>query len=266
MFEKQYRLLVSEILNEGHLRSTRAGQAYSMFGKQLSFDMTREFPLLKGRRINWKSVAGELAALLKGSTHIDDFKKRGCHFWDDWADEKGNINLDYGRTWIDFNGVNQLVQLIEGLKFDQTGRRHIITGWRPETADKVDLPCCHMLYQWYVNQFGELEMLWFQRSADLMVGVPSDMVTAALLNLLVAQTVSLKPGKVTMVFGDVHIYTNHLVGVNEYLRYTNDMYLTQVYPNDVELDDKANVFNFEPEMLKIVRYNVENQIKFKLNV
>lgn len=217
-YEQSYLELIDEVMRDGNRRKTRNAETISTFGKVLVVDelVHSQFPILKGRKLYPKGVFGELAAFLKGPKTLKDFENEGCNYWKQWAKPDGTINVDYGNSWLDFNGVNQLDDLLVSLATDPNGRRHIISGWRPDKLQELDLPCCHMLYQWYVNG-DKLEMIWYQRSVDVMVGLPSDVILAAAWNIIIAEELGLQPGKLTFMLGDTHIYTNHLPKVVEYL-------------------------------------------------
>lgn len=215
MFESCYTGLVNEVLTFGELREGRNGTTKALFGTTLTFDLQQEFPMLNMRRMFPSGILGELAAMLRGPKHINDFKRWNCNYWDKWAKPDGSIAVDYGNVWHDFNGVNQIDQLRESLIASPTSRRMLITGWRPG-AD-VDLPCCHVMYQFYVREGKYLDMIWTQRSADVMVGVPSDAVfAAAWLIAICAEFTWLTPGRCVMNFGDTHIYAEHFEEAKEY--------------------------------------------------
>lgn len=261
---EQYRNLITDILTNGEKRDTRAGKAYSVFGKSLTIDMTNSFPVLLGRKMFIKPVLGELAAFLGGPKNVQDFKDQGCNYWDKFSSEQGELDLDYGNAWLDFNGVNQLQELVDTLKRNPTDRRMIVSGWRPDRLKQLSLPCCHMLYQWYVRDGKYLDMMWYQRSVDTMIGLPSDIILAATWNALLANEVGLTPGKLTFFLGDTHIYANHMEGVADYLRQVN--YVTSVDRPKYSLAKEASVFNFTPDMLVLEEYNTLPAIKFDLNV
>lgn len=215
--EVEYWLLVSKVLNEGQLKNTRNGETKSIFASSLEFDLSKGyFPILSGRKMHYKGVLGELEAFLNMPKNVEDFKKAGCNYWGLWADkDTGALNVDYGNAWLNWNneGINQLRQVADTLKVDPYNRRLLVTGWNPSNLADLSLPCCHIMYQWgvrEVNGVSHLDMLWIQRSADVMIGVPSDMILAAALNIALANEVGMVPGKVTMVFGDTHIYAEHI--------------------------------------------------------
>jgi len=277
---EQYAKLIEKILQEGDKRKTRAGETYSIFGETITIDTSIEFPLLRGRKLFYKPVLGELSAFLHCPNNVKDFQSKGCNYWNEWGSKDqielfrdggrnygaGAITLDYGNKWVDFNGTNQLENLIQSLKIDPTGRRHIITGWDPSNLVNLDLPCCHLLYQWYVREGEFLDMIWYQRSVDVMVGLPSDIILAAAWNALIAHQVGLRPGKIKLVLADTHIYTNHIEPTIEYMRNVTNCLDKNYCVLNYELKEDATVLNFSPEMLTINNYDPCPAIKFKLNV
>ncbi len=255
-----YKRIVSKALNSP-FRQTRNALTQSYFGEMLQFDsLTKgEFPILLSRKLYPRGVIGELASFLQGASTVAQFKANGCNYWDAWGDENGDLNLDYGTSWLDFNGVNQLANVVKSLKEDPMSRRHLISAWRPDRLEGLSLHCCHYSYQWNVTVDGELEMLWVQRSVDLMIGLPADIILAAVFNLLMAQTVGLKPGKITMHLGDCHVYTSHANNAASLL----DRSIFGTAPK-YNLDPDATVFNFTPDMLEITEYNPCDPLDFKL--
>jgi len=256
-YELQYKLIVKELLAEGKQTEGRNGKTLSSFAKTLSFDLEDGFPLLTGRKMFYKGVLGELAAMLRGPKALADFEAFGCNYWRDWAKPDGSINVDYGNTWIDFNGVNQLEEVLNMIKTDPTNRRMLITGWKPNNIKNLDLPCCHLLYQWYVRD-GKLDMMWYQRSADLMIGVPSDAILAAAWNIAMASETNLIPGKVTMVFGDTHIYDEHIEPAYEYLGREIYRLPKFVYTGNTKVSE------WVPANLELREYIHDQPIKFEL--
>lgn len=175
------------------------------------------FPILQGRKMYPKGILGEFAAMIRRPSCVADFEKWGCNYWGKWADENGKLNLDYGNSWFDFNGVNQVAQLKEKLKNNPTDRRMIITGWKPDGMEDLSLPCCHCFYQFYVRDGKYLDMIWYQRSVDLMIGLPSDIVFAAAWLISLANEFGLSTGIIKFDLGDCHIYSQHLTGALEYI-------------------------------------------------
>jgi len=255
--EKDYKTLVQHVLDNGVDKLGRNGITRSVFGQALSFDLQEGFPLLTSRKMFYKGVMGEFAAMVRGPKTLKDFEEFGCNYWKQWAKDDGSINVDYGNAWLDFHGVNQIKNVIDTLILNPNDRRMLIIGWNPTNLANLDLPCCHYSYQWYVND-GKLEMLWNQRSADLMIGVPADIILAATWNIAMAAEAGLVPGKVTMVFGDTHIYEEHFENTTEYLRRPIKALPTYSY------NDKMTVTGFIPADISIRDYKHADAIKFEL--
>lgn len=261
MFEKDYEALIEKILHTGEKKYGRNGNTYSVFGETLTIDLVHGFPLLSGRKIFYKGVFGELAAMLRGPKTIKDFEKYGCNYWKQWAQENGDISIDYGNKWLDFNGYNQLASVIDKLQNNPNDRRMLVTGWDPSNLENLDLPCCHYAYQWYVRDESHLDMLWHQRSCDTMIGLPSDIVFAAAWNIMLANEVGLIPGKITMTLGDTHIYEEHTMVAYEYLDRPKHRRLPTWQLLSMEGDSHLE---FTPEMLVIKDYTPNDILKFKL--
>lgn len=212
-FEQDYFDLVRKVLTNGYIVEGRNGFTKSLIGETLRFNLyDNDFPLLNSRQYSYRGVFGEFAALLRGPKHLHDFIEQGCNYWAKWANADLSLYLDYGNAWLDFNGVNQLEWLSNEIKTNPNSRRLIVSGWRPDHVinNKLSLPCCHYSYQFIVRD-STLNMVWIQRSADLMIGVPADAVLAALWVIALANEVGLEPGEVVMQFGDTHIYSEHEV-------------------------------------------------------
>jgi len=230
----------------------------SAFNESIYFDLTVEFPLLTTRKIFYDGVLGELAAFVRGPKHLDDFKKWGCNYWGPWANEDGSIDIDYGNKWIDWRGYNQLEALVQGLKEDPNGRRHMMTSWAPENVlgDRLSLPCCHHTYQFYVRR-GFLDMHWIQRSTDVMIGLPSDAVLAAAMTMSLAKEVGLMPGEVMMTLGDTHIYALHMLEARELLE------RKQRNPPRARYTG-SGLTDFDPTKLRVDSYNPNESLKFEV--
>jgi len=227
-FELHYADLISKILCKGEKKDCRNGYTKSVFGESIKVDISDgSFPLIQGRKMYPEGILGEFAAFVRGPKHVDDFKKWGCNYWDLWADKDGNLTIDYGNAWI-ANG--QLDWLIKTLKTNPNDRRMIINGWRPERLKYLSLPCCHYSYQFHVNTNGELNMIWNQRSVDMMIGLPADFVLAAIWVIILANEVNLRPGTITMMLGDCHIYDEHLdqaeMYINNVYRYLGNLQMS----------------------------------------
>ena len=272
-FEESYVDLVKRVLTEGKVRDTRNAYTRSTFATTLEIDSLKHgyFPILQGRKIFYKGVLGELAAMLKGPKTLKDFKDEGCNYWAQWANEDGTIELDYGNAWRDFNGVNQLKNTVESLTLNPYGRRHLITGWNPSRLATLSLPCCHLLYQWYVTNDGYLDMIWYQRSVDVMVGLPSDIIVAAAWNIIMAAATGYKPGKLTFMMGDTHIYCSHESGAKQYLAKADGMRfkgITYKYMANVDSDEGPMAYfdNFSKNAIEFTTPYIAQQIlKFEVH-
>jgi len=267
----QYAALIDKILKTGEKRKTRAGDTFSIFGETMTIDMYSTFPLLLGRKMFYKPVLGEMATFLQGPKNVADFQKNGCNYWNAWGNtdphkaDYGAINVDYGNAWRDFNGVDQLAEVVSSLVNNPTDRRMLVSGWRPDNLKSLDLPCCHLLYQWYVRDGKYLDMVWYQRSVDVMVGLPSDIILAAALNIILAESANLVPGTLKFMLGDTHIYSNHLPGVLDYLRSLQNV--RDWTPARWSVDNNITIDNFTVDSINIHNYtNHEPAIKFELNV
>jgi len=212
----QYQALLADILANGETRVDRTGTGIlGVFGRQTRFDLAEGFPLLTTKRLHWKSIAVELLWFLRGDTNIKWLKENGCSIWDEWADAEGELGPVYGRQWRswaapDGRVIDQIGQLIAALKTNPFSRRHVISAWNPADVDDMALPPCHCLFQFHVSASGKLSCQLYQRSADVFLGVPFNIASYALLTLMVAQVVGLKPGTFVHSLGDTHLYLNHL--------------------------------------------------------
>ena len=254
-FEKDYAALIKEILESGSDRQTRNGMTRSVFGMNLTIPMNgdRTFPIIQGRKMFSKGILGELAAMLRQPKHIKDFEQWGCNYWKQWANEDGSINVDYGNAWFDFNGFDQIASLRDKLANNPTDRRMIISGWRPDALEDLSLPCCHYAYQFYVRDGKYIDMLWTQRSVDMMIGLPSDIVFAAAWLIAIANEFGYEPGNIKMCLGDCHVYEEHLRNAVRYVDTVNSV----DYPAPTYMYwgyDGADFCKFEPKDLEIMGY------------
>ncbi len=258
-FEQSYLNIVKDILNNGDLKKTRNGNTKSLFGKMLIINelIYNKFPILTTRRIFYKSGLGEYSALIRGVSNIRDFEKFGCNYWKLWAKENGNINIDYGNVWKDFNGFNQMEDVLFKLKNNKNDRRMIITGWKPDNLKDLSLPCCHTFYNFNVIN-NKLNLLWIQRSADFMVGVPTDIIFAAVMLLNFSNLSNIKPGQIKMIFTDAHIYEEHFEKTKILLKREK-----KSLPN-FRFNKQKDLYSFVPEDLKIIKYKYNDKINFYL--
>lgn len=267
-YERDYFALVNKVLKHGYLTDNRNGLTKSLIGETLKFSLyENDFPLLNSRKYSFRGVFGEFAALIRGPKNLNDFIDQGCSYWAKWANKDLSIDLDYGNAWLDFNGVNQLEWLVNELKTNPTSRRLIVTGWNPANVinNKLSLPCCHYSYQFIVRD-DTLNLVWIQRSADLMIGVPADAVLAALWVIALANEVGLEPGEVTMQFGDTHIYEEHLEQA-EALRNTYQpiRHIKSAPKYKLWSDPGKPLTEFEPKDIEIVNYApLDNVVNFLL--
>lgn len=275
-FEKNYWLLVKDIIENGDDVQSRNSKVKEKFGIQLDIDIAEnEIPLLTQRRIFYKGVIGETTSFLKGVKNISDFEKNGCNYWKKWADdENGKIRLSYGNDWLNFGnssdsenvGINQIEQIVNELKTNPFSRRLVLSGWNPNAVwnNMLSLPCCHYSYQFRTverNNVKYLDLVWIQRSADIILGTPSNMINAFIMSRLMAQTVNMKPGKIIFQLGNVHIYDSHIEKAKQIidsLDFESDSSTTY------KLNDKATIFDFDIKDIDIIGYEPKSKIEFEL--
>jgi thymidylate synthase len=211
----QYLDLLRLVLERGKTKSDRTGTGtISVFGAQARFDLAAGFPLLTTKKLHLKSIVHELLWFLRGDTNIQYLKDNGVTIWDEWADAEGNLGPVYGAQWRrwqapDGRAIDQIESVVQQIKRNPDSRRLIVSAWNVAEIDKMKLPPCHALFQFFV-QDGALSCQLYQRSADLFLGVPFNLASYALLTLMVAQVCGLKPGEFIHTFGDLHLYSNHL--------------------------------------------------------
>jgi thymidylate synthase len=214
-----YLDLMSHVLAHGHAKADRTGTGtLSVFGWQMRFDLAAGFPVLTTKKLHLRSIIHELLWFLQGDTNIRYLKENGVSIWDEWADGNGDLGPVYGHQWRHWPArsvdnpsgeIDQIVQLVDGLKRNPDSRRHIVTAWNPSDVDRMALPPCHALFQFYVAD-GRLSCQLYQRSADIFLGVPFNIASYALLTLMVAQVCGYRPGDFVHTLGDAHLYSNHL--------------------------------------------------------
>jgi thymidylate synthase len=223
--ERQYLDLLAEVLERGAHKSDRTGTGTrSVFGRQMRFALDGPFPLLTTKKLHLKSIIYELLWFLRGDTNVRWLQAHGVSIWDEWADENGELGPVYGYQWRhwrtpDGRDIDQIRQVLENIRARPDSRRHLVSAWNPADVDKMALPPCHALFQFYVAQ-GTLSCQMYQRSADLFLGVPFNLASYALLTRMVAQVCDLRPGEFVLTLGDAHLYTNHLTQAREQLART----------------------------------------------
>ena len=260
-FEEQYIALIRKVLQHGRQRDTRNHRTISIFGESITADVRKGFPILEGRKLFPRGVFGELAAMLRKPTNVRDFTKWGCNYWDSWADEDGSLVVDYGNAW---HADGQIVELKRLLLEDPNSRRMLINGWRPDRLKELSLPCCHYSYQFYVGNDRTIHMVWTQRSVDVMIGLPSDMIFAAAWLIAIGNEFNLTPATIKMDFGDTHIYVDHLQGVQTYVAQYKERVQKKVqYVYD--MPEGTDFCLFDPNKLVLVGYEPQDKIGFKLH-
>ncbi len=222
---KQYLDLMRQIREHGVARDDRTGTGtLSVFGHQMRFDLSEGFPLVTTKKVFLKGIIHELLWFVAGSTNVQYLQDNGVHIWDDWADEQGDLGPVYGSQWRswpapDGSTIDQIGKVIEQIKTNPNSRRLIVSAWNVAEVEKMALPPCHMLFQFYVAN-GRLSCQLYQRSADVFLGVPFNIASYALLTMMIAQVTGLKAGDFVHTLGDAHLYMNHLEQADEQLSRT----------------------------------------------
>ena len=262
---KQYHDLLKHILANGVEKKDRTGVGtISTFGYQMRFNLEERFPLLTTKKVHLKSVIHELLWFLRGDTNIKYLKDHGVSIWDEWADERGELGPIYSKQWRSWSSdketVDQISNVIHLLKTNPESRRIIVNSWNVGEIEKMALPPCHCLFQFYA-QDGKLSCQLYQRSADVFLGVPFNIASYALLTMMVAQVTGLKAHEFIHTFGDVHIYLNHLEQVH--------LQLSRPFkplPKMILNPQVKNIFEFKYEDFTLVGYDPHPPIKAKVAV
>ena len=258
---KQYLDLVQHILDNGEEKTDRTGTGtISVFGYQMRFALDKTFPVLTTKKLHLRSIIHELLWFLKGSTNISYLKENKVSIWDEWADENGELGPVYGyqwRSWPTPNGesIDQISQIVEGLKKNPDSRRHIVSAWNVADVSKMALPPCHALFQFYVAN-GKLSCQLYQRSADVFLGVPFNIASYALLTMMIAQVCDFEPGEFIHTLGDAHLYTNHLEQAK--LQLTRE---PRTLPTMKINPDVKSIFDFKYEDFVLEGYEPHPHIK-----
>jgi thymidylate synthase len=258
---KQYLDLLDHVLKHGTEKSDRTGTGtLSVFGYQMRFDLNNGFPLLTTKKLHLKSILHELLWFISGETNIRYLKDNGVKIWDEWADEKGDLGPVYGyqwRSWPADGGrkIDQLLNVIDNIKKSPDSRRHVVSAWNVGELDKMALPPCHILFQFYVAK-GKLSCLLYQRSADIFIGVPFNIASYAILTHMVAQVTGLSPGDFVHTLGDAHIYLNHIEQVK--LQLSREPYRLPQLVLSPEVND---ILKFRYEDFNLTDYMAHPHIK-----
>ena len=251
------------VLDTGSEKIDRTGVGtISTFGHQMRFNLEDGFPILTTKKLHLKSIIHELIWFLQGDTNINYLNQHGVRIWNEWADENGELGPVYGEQWRswpagDGETIDQISELVLGLKNNPDSRRHLVTAWNPAVLNKMALPPCHCLFQFYVSN-ERLSWQLYQRSADIFLGVPFNIASYALLTLMLAQVTNYLPGEFIHTMGDAHIYKNHLVQVREQLT-RSPKPLPKMRLNPEVMD----IFDFTYEDFNLIDYNPAPHIAAK---
>jgi thymidylate synthase len=252
---KQYLDLLRHIKECGVEKSDRTGTGTrSVFGYQMRFDLSEEFPVLTTKKLHLRSIIHELLWFLKGDTNVQYLHDNGVTIWDEWADANGDLGPVYGYQWRSWHApdgrvIDQIAQVEESIRRNPDSRRHIVTAWNPADVDRMALPPCHALFQFYVAD-GKLSCQLYQRSADVFLGVPFNIASYALLTRMMAQVTGLKPGEFVHTLGDAHLYLNHLEQVDLQLsREPRPLPAMEIDPT------VRSIFDFRYEDFKLTGYD-----------
>lgn len=263
---KQYLDLLQRILNEGVRKEDRTGTGtLSVFGHQMRFNLDDGFPCLTTKKLHLKSIIYELLWFLRGDTNVKYLQEHGVRIWNEWADANGDLGHIYGyqwRSWPDYDGghIDQIKEVVDTLKHNPDSRRIIVSSWNVADLNRMNLPPCHMLFQFYVAD-GRLSLQLYQRSADSFLGVPFNIASYALLLMMMAQVTGLKAGDFIHTLGDAHIYLNHLDQVH--LQLTREPRpLPRMHINP----DVKDIFSFRYEDFELTDYNPYPHIAGKVSV
>lgn len=263
---RQYLDLMQHILDHGVVKSDRTGTGTkSIFGHQMRFNLSEGFPCVTTKKLHLRSIIHELLWFIKGDSNIQYLKENGVRIWDEWADENGDLGPVYGvqwRSWPKSDGttVDQLTQVIDTIKNNPDSRRIIINAWNVGEIEKMALPPCHTLFQFYVAD-GKLSCQLYQRSADVFLGVPFNIASYALFTLMIAQVCELEAGDFVHTFGDAHLYSNHMEQAKLQLsRDPRPLPLMKINP------EVKDIFSFKYEDFQLVNYDPHPHIKGEVAV
>ena len=262
----QYHDLLKKILRSGEEKSDRTGTGtISIFGHQMRFNLQDGFPLITTKKIHLKSIIHELLWFLQGSTNTSYLKKHKVKIWDEWADENGELGPIYGnqwRSWSSSDGktYDQISSIISNLKSNPDSRRHIVSAWNVGDIEKMNLPPCHILFQFYVIN-KKLSCQLYQRSADVFLGVPFNIASYALLTMMVADQANLEYGEFIHTFGDAHIYLNHKLQVEQQLKRS-----IRTLPQMIIKKNIPSIFEYKFNDFTLVNYNPHDHIKADVSV
>ena len=263
---KQYLDLLSHVMEHGVEKKDRTGTGtISTFGYQMRFDLSGSFPLITTKKLHLRSIIYELLWFLTGGTNVKYLQEKGVRIWNEWADDDGNLGPVYGYQWrswpaSDGRHIDQISAVVRSLKENPDSRRHIVNAWNVGEIEKMALPPCHILFQFYVAD-GRLSCQLYQRSADIFLGVPFNIASYSLLTLMMAQVTGYKPGEFVHTFGDAHIYLNHIEQVR--LQLTREPRPLPVMTLNPDVND---IFSFRYEDFTLTGYDPHPAIKGEISV
>lgn len=263
---KQYLDLLDHVIKNGSLKSDRTGTGtISVFGYQMRFDLQQWFPLLTTKKLHLRSIIYELLWFLNGDTNVKYLNDNGVSIWDEWADENGELGPVYGKQWrswptADGKNIDQITQLIQTIKNNPDSRRMIVSAWNTGEIEKMALPPCHVLFQFYVAG-GKLSCQLYQRSADIFLGVPFNIASYALLTMMIASVCDLEYGDFIHTFGDAHLYSNHLD--QAHLQLSRNL---RPLPQMVINPEIKDIFNFSFQDFQLNGYDPHPHIKAQVAV
>ncbi len=263
---KQYLNLLQRILDEGVVKGDRTGTGTkSIFGHQMRFNLEEGFPLITTKKLHLKSIIHELLWFLNGDTNVHYLQENGVRIWNEWANEDGDLGHIYGyqwRSWPDYNGghIDQIKEVVRQLEEDPNSRRIIVSAWNVADLDKMNLPPCHLLFQFYVAN-GRLSLQLYQRSADTFLGVPFNIASYALLLQMMAQVTGLKAGDFVHTTGDTHLYLDHLEQAR--LQLTRE---PRPLPRMIINPEVKSIFDFKYDDFQLEGYNPWPHIAAKVSV
>ncbi|MFN3951666.1 MAG: thymidylate synthase [Thermaurantimonas sp.] len=263
---QQYHDLMRTIVERGAKKYDRTGVGtLSIFGYQMRFDLSEGFPLVTTKKLHVRSIIHELLWFLKGSTNIAYLRENNVTIWDEWADENGDLGPVYGYQWRswpapDGRSIDQISNLIDQIRRNPDSRRLIVSAWNVADIDRMKLPPCHTLFQFYVVD-GTLSCQLYQRSADVFLGVPFNIASYALLTMMVAQVTNLRPGEFIHTFGDAHLYLNHLEQARLQLTRKPKPLPTMILNPEI-----TSIFDFRYEDFTLLGYDPHPHIKAEVAV
>ncbi len=263
---KQYLKLLNHILETGTAKEDRTGTGtISTFGYQMRFNLQEGFPLLTTKKLHLKSIIHELLWFLNGDTNVKYLQENGVRIWNEWADENGDLGHIYGYQWrswpaSDGSHIDQITRVINDIKNNPDSRRLIVSAWNVGDLDNMNLPPCHILFQFYVAD-GKLSCQLYQRSADTFLGVPFNVASYALLTMMFAHVTGLQPGDFVHTFGDVHIYNDHIEQVKEQLK--REPYALPKLRINPEV---KSIFDFKYDDFELTGYNAHPHIRGTVSV